>query len=149
MHSLARCPVTGSSYALSIMVADDLGPSDGLPDGLVDPMEMTRLVAEARALETVGLERVLALFQDRLTTSERRKVRTDSFDVGQERFTLERDRSGKVLATRVEHVVGGVRIRSESLPLPQWIATALSRYQEEMGSTALVRSTLEELLGLR
>jgi hypothetical protein len=112
-------------------------------------MEMTRLVAEARALETVGLERVLGLFQDRLVTSEKRKVRTDSFDVGQERFTLERDRSGKVLAARVEHVVGGVRIRSENLTLPQWIAAALSRYQEEMGSTALARSTLEELLGLR
>jgi len=112
-------------------------------------MEMTRLIAEARALETVGLERVLELFRDRITTSERRKMRTDSFDVGQERFTIERDRSGKVLAARVEHVVGGVKIRSQELTLPQWIAIALARYQEEMGSAALARTKLEEILGLR
>lgn len=146
MHSLASCPAPGTSYALDIMVADDRGPSD---DGIVDPIEMTRMVAEARALETVGLERVLELFGDRLTTSERRKVRTDSFEVGQERFTLERDRSGRVLSSRLEHVVGGVRIRSESLTLPQWIAAALARFQQEMGSAALDRSTLEQLLGLR
>ncbi|MCL5054138.1 hypothetical protein [Ferrimicrobium acidiphilum] len=117
-------------------------------DGLVDSSDLFKLAAEAQALETVGLERVLELFQDRVHTVSKRKQRTDYFDVGSERFTLERDRDGRVQASRVDHVVGGVRIRSENLKLSDWIATALVRFQAEAGQSAMARSALERLLGL-
>ncbi|MHB1522007.1 MAG: hypothetical protein ACYCWN_11985 [Ferrimicrobium sp.] len=117
-------------------------------DALVDSSDLFRLAAEAQALETVGLERVLELFKDRLHTTTKRKQRTDYFDVGSERFTIERDKDGRILASRVDHVVGGVRIRSENLKLSDWIATALVRFQAEAGQSAMARSSLERLLGL-
>jgi len=134
------------------MVADNGQESGGAfgadADGLVDSSDLFKLAAEAQALETVGLERVLELFGDRVHTEAKRKQRTDYFDVGSERFSLERDKNGKVVASRVDHVVGGVRIRSENLKLSDWIATALVRFQAEVGQSAMARSTLERILGL-
>ncbi|WP_298346255.1 hypothetical protein [Ferrimicrobium sp.] len=137
---------------LPIMVAEN-GQESGdafgdAADGLVDSSDLFKLAAEAQALETVGLERVLELFKDRLHTETKRKQRTDYFDVGAERFIIERDKDGKVQSSRVDHVVGGVRIRTETLKLSDWIATALVRFQAEAGQSVMARSALERLLGL-
>ena len=124
--------------------ASGVDPSDPL-----DSSDLFRMAAEANALETVGLERVLELFQDRLQTSAKRKARNDYFDVGQERFILERDRDGHVVSSRVDYMVQGVRIRSQNLKLSEWIATALQRYRDELGSQSLSREMLQRILGIQ
>ncbi|MHB8189394.1 MAG: hypothetical protein ACYDHP_02995 [Ferrimicrobium sp.] len=134
------------------MVAENFGDIDGTnEDGTLSAVtaeEMMRLVAEANALESVGVEQVLGLFEGRVQVQQKRRARTTQVTVGSERYVLVQDRDGRTQESRIETVVNGVRIRSETTVLAAWVVRLLGCYQQELGRRQLDRDSLARILGL-
>ncbi len=111
-------------------------------------MELMRALAEKRALEGVGLDKVFSLFEGEIVTEVKRKEKTSTVLVGTERYVLVQDKRGEVRECRIETVVNGVRIKGETVGVGAWVARLLASYQSEVGRQVVSKDTLSKILGL-
>ena len=114
----------------------------------VESSELFAVAAETAALGQVGLERVVDLFGDRVTRSTRRGATTVSIAVGEVELVLVRDRHGEIRSARVDHVVAGVRLKSSTVSLGDWVYEALTAYDSIAKTKEEERDRLREILGI-
>jgi hypothetical protein len=105
----------------------------------VDPRALAAGIAVDAKTLSAGFEGLLAIFQQTLpqqTTVSRSGLlfkKVNGFDVTLDELTFRLTRSGDKLVAQRVATVGGIRLKTETMPLEAWI-TALAEQLAEMAS---------------
>lgn len=71
-----------------------------------------------------------------------------SIKLGDDVFTITKPSRGPLEATRT-HVVRGIALKTEPIPVDQWLQEISTRIEESVGKNSQARSALAAALGLR